>query len=78
MMMMMMMMMIMMMMIHSPAFVRHPALTDGYFNQNRIFLWNFHDIVLFLLIFRSWQFPHGKLYARRWENKNICRCLYSC
>jgi len=38
MMMMMMMMMIMMMMIHSPAFVRHPALTDGYFNQNRIFL----------------------------------------
>ena len=36
--MMMMMMIIMMMMIHSPAFVRHPALTDGYFNQNRIFL----------------------------------------
>jgi len=30
------------------------------FNQNCIFLWNFHDFVYFFLIFRSWQFPKVK------------------
>jgi len=29
-------------------------------NQNRMLLWNFHDFVSFLLIFRSWQFPKVK------------------
>jgi len=29
-------------------------------NQNRMFMWNFHDFVYFLLILRYWQFPKVK------------------
>jgi len=45
--------------IHATAFMHHTALIE-ILNQNPIFLWNFHDFVYLLLIFRSWQFSKVK------------------